>query len=466
MRSLLTRFRSFLPVVLPVLWPLGAGAGIQVTHERVRSDEATAGYEFRTVPRPMVNDAAAGAVFRVIQGTPDANGAGVDVLKDGQVAPDEDSPSRSFFFRAGSGGGRLLVDLQEVLEITQVNSFSWHAGERGPQVYTLYGASGGEPGFSLEVGEAADPTSAGWTRLASVDTRPGDFDDFGGQYGVCVADSAAGTALGRFRHLLFVVGPTHSQGPFGQTFFSEIDVVRSNGPAPEYVKGAGGGEGIRVVEIDEGRTRILIDTSAAPDLASWVDSELVPVIREWYPEIVRMLPSPGYEAPRRVTIVFVTEGEGVAAASGARVTCWAKWFRANLEGEAKGAVVHELVHVVQQYRRRGNRGGGGGGGTRPPGWLVEGIPDYIRWFRFEPRTGGAHIRPEAVGRVRFDGSYRVSANFLNWVTSEYGPQVYRELNAAMREGRYQERLWQDLTGHTAEELGAAWKADLLRQRSR
>lgn len=69
-----------------------------------------------------------------------------------------------------------------------------------------------------------------------------------------------------------------------------------------------------------------------------------------------------------------------------------------------------------------------------------------------------------MARVRHDGSYRVSANFLHWVTCEYGPQVYRELNAAMREGRYRATLWQDLTGHTPAELEEAWKADLTRQR--
>ena len=152
----------------------------------------------------------------------------------------------------------------------------------------------------------------------------------------------------------------------------------------------------------------------------------------------------------------------MAATSGAKVTCWAKWFRANLKGEGKGAILHELVHVVQQYGRARRREGGGG---RPPGWLVEGIPDYIRWFRYEARSQGALIPPGAVGRVRYDGSYRISANFIHWVTCEHGPRVYRELNAAMREGRYRTELWKELTGVSLEDLGAAWKADLGRQRA-
>ena len=35
-----------------------------------------------------------------------------------------------------------------------------------------------------------------------------------------------------------------------------------------------------------------------------------------------------------------------------------------------------------------------------------------------------------------------------------------KLNAAIREGRYSENLWKDLTGATVQDLGQTWKADL------
>lgn len=431
--------------------------------EHLGADEAAAGWELRSVPRPAANDAGSRAAVRLVRGTRDPNGGGPEVLCDGRVPTEQDQPAASFFFQAGSKGGCLLLDLQSVIAVAGVRTYSWHAGERAPQVYTLYAAAGTEPGFSTEIPEGGQPTAQGWTRIASVDTDPKDLDRMGGQYAVAIADSEAAADLGRFRYLLFEVRPTSAPGPFGQTFLGEIDVIDRNGAPLEFVGAdrAAGGEHRRVVELDGGRTRIVLDSSGAPDLASWVETELVPMVREWYPEIARMLPSAGYEAPRQVTLGFTNEGEGVAATSGTRVTCWTKWFRANLQGEAKGAVLHELVHVVQQYGRGRNRAPGA---SRPPGWLVEGIPDYIRWFRYEPRSGGALIRPESVDRVRYDGSYRVSANFLNWVTQEYGPRVYRELNAAMREGRYREELWKELTGHTPPELGEAWKADLARQR--
>ena len=38
-------------------------------------------------------------------------------------------------------------------------------------------------------------------------------------------------------------------------------------------------------------------------------------------------------------------------------------------------MVHETVHCVQQYRTRNNAH-----------WLVEGIADYIRFFKYEPSS--------------------------------------------------------------------------------
>jgi hypothetical protein len=54
----------------------------------------------------------------------------------------------------------------------------------------------------------------------------------------------------------------------------------------------------------------------------------------------------------------------------------------------------------------------------------------------------------------------VSANFLDWVTETYGREIVPKLNAAAREGTYDDALWKELTGHTVEELGDAWKASL------
>src|SRR5262245_51582245 len=87
-----------------------------------------------------------------------------------------------------------------------------------------------------------------------------------------------------------------------------------------------------------------IDTSEAPYLTDWTAKDLAPVIEKWYPKIVKMLPSEGFAAPRSFRITFSATDRGVAATRGTSIECGAPWFRENLKGEAKGAVVHELVH--------------------------------------------------------------------------------------------------------------------------
>jgi len=53
------------------------------------------------------------------------------------------------------------------------------------------------------------------------------------------------------------------------------------------------------------------------------------------------------------------------------------------------------------YRGRGN-----------PGWLVEGIADYIRWFKSEPESQRPRPNP---AKAKYTDSYRTTAAFLNYV---------------------------------------------------
>ena len=431
-------------------------AEVQVTVGHHPPGEATAEFRFEKMPCPSRNDAATEAAFVVIDGGGDRNGGPLDRLRDGKVPTEEDQPAENFFFAAGTAGGRLRIDLGQVIDVAQVNTYSWHPNTRGPQVYTLYLADGNVEGFNSIPQAGVDPGACGWTRIAAVDTRPTQGRG-GGQYAVSISDSTG--VLGRARYVLFDVSRTEADDPFGNTFYSEIDVVAADaGPALPAVPAIEPAGPIQqhTVETEDGRYRIVIDTTAAPDLTEWARGELAPVVRQWYPRIVDMLPSEGYQAPTQLSIVF-RDMQGVAATSGTRVHCAARWFRGQLKGEAKGAVVHELVHVVQQYglARRANRNA-----TRTPGWLVEGIADYIRWFLYEPETRGAEISAAGLSRARYDASYRVSANFINWVVENHDKDLVRKLNAAARQGRYSDALWKEYTGHTVEELGEQWKQSL------
>ncbi len=205
-------------------------------------------------------------------------------------------------------------------------------------------------------------------------------------------------------------------------------------------------EKVELVTIGDGPYRFTVDTTQAPDLEEWTKESLIPVIKEWYPKIVEMLPGKDYKAPETFRIKFDTSYKGVAATMGTLVVCDPTWYRRELKREALGSVVHELVHVVQQYGRQ-----------RVPGWLTEGVADYIRWYLYEPESKGCEIKPDAAERVRHNQSYRVSANFLNWVVSAHDKELIPELNAALREGRYAPDFWNQRTRKDLETLAADWK---------
>jgi hypothetical protein len=194
---------------------------------------------------------------------------------------------------------------------------------------------------------------------------------------------------------------------------------------------------------------IVIDTSAAPDLKDWVENKLGPTLAEWYPKIVAMLPSDGYTPPKKFTVTL-RPGRGVAATGGTRVTANSDWLKREINREAVGAILHEEVHVVQQYGRV----------DRSLGWLVEGIPDYIRWYDFEPQSHGADIRPERAAQARYNAAYRPSANFLNFVSLKYDKDIVRKLNAALRQHKPVSEIddiWKDSTGKSVTDLAKEWK---------
>lgn len=426
-----------------------ASGEVSVISDHSDTESATPDFKFEKVPPPVHGDAATEATFRIVDGRRDPNSGDVRVLNDSRVPRGEDQPSANFFFRYGTEGGRLLVDLGKPVEIREVNTYSWHPDSRGPQVYQMYASTGSGEEFRQEPEGDVDPTTCGWKLIAKVDTR----EKGGGQHAVSI--TAGEGNFGAFRYLLFAMQRTEARDPFGNTFYSEIDVLDARGSG--VVPIASVQPARKVVEVTDGTYRISMDVTETPDLAEWVREELSPVVKEWYPKIVALLPSEGYSAPRRVRIFFSDTMRGVAATGGTRIRCAAGWYRRNLEGEALGSVVHELVHVVQQYGRAGRRGGST---TRPPGWLVEGIADYIRWFLYEPETRGAEISRRSLGRAQYNRSYRVSANFIDWVTRTHDKDIVLKLNAAAREGRYKEELWKEYTGRTVEELGKEWKAQL------
>lgn len=121
----------------------------------------------------------------------------------------------------------------------------------------------------------------------------------------------------------------------------------------------------------------------------------------------------------------------------------------NLDGEAVGAVVHELVHVVQQYgQRRSDRG------LPAPFWLTEGIADYVRWFLYEPDSCGAGVVDPS--EAKLTAGYRVTANFLHWLTAKHADAVPL-INQALRTGAYDDQFCRQHFGSSLAEFARQWQ---------
>jgi hypothetical protein len=186
------------------------------------------------------------------------------------------------------------------------------------------------------------------------------------------------------------------------------------------------------------------DATAAPQMKDWLD-KVARVCEQQYPMICEELKSDGFKPPRRVTLTLDKDDDGVAATSGSHITAAVRYFTAHPDDV--GAMVHETAHVVQDYGDRDN-----------PGWLVEGIADYIRFFKYEPGKVG-RISPS---RARYEAGYRESAAFLAYVADKYDKELVRKINALLRAGKYRDEVFKELTGKTVGELGAEWKASLRR----
>ncbi len=223
-------------------------------------------------------------------------------------------------------------------------------------------------------------------------------------------------------------------------FYSKIDAIDAAPPAAPLA--------VAPVPAAKGpvKNEIAIDYAETPELKDWVETKLRPTLEKWYPIIVASLPSKDFVAPQRLTVTFKKQMRGVAHTAGTHVVCAGPWFKANLNGEAPGAVVHELVHVVQQIHNRNS-----------PGWLIEGSADYIRWFKYEPKSKRPRPNPR---RAKVTDGYRTTAAFLNYLSEKYDKQIVAKLNAAMREANYTEELFKEYTGKGLDELWQEYVATL------
>jgi hypothetical protein len=188
--------------------------------------------------------------------------------------------------------------------------------------------------------------------------------------------------------------------------------------------------------------RIRVDTRETPDLAEW-GQQAGEHCAEWYGRIAALLPSDGFQPYGEVTLIFRADMGGVAVTGGNNIFIAAQFVRKHRDDF--GMVIHELVHVVQAYPPGG------------PGWLVEGIADYIRLTHFEPKAPRPMLDP---AKARYTDAYKTAALFLEWAEKNGHPGLVAGLNAALRQQRYRAEVWEKLTGKTVDQLWADFAATL------
>jgi len=430
------------------LWAgLSVRAEVKVLMEH--NAEGDPAFKFKNVPGPVKGDAAEGnrLRFSIVDGASDGNGSNIRALNDGRLPDSDDDPGNNFFFAAGSEGGRLGLKLGSAIDVKQVNTYSWHTERRAPQVYHLYASDGTAAGFEAAPKRPLDPEKCGWKLIAKVDTTK-QYELAGGQYGVSISDDSG--SLGKYQYFLFDVFKT-SDDQYGHTFYSEIDVRAVNPATPE--KPAGPEPVVRPVTFT-----YELDTTQAPDLKEWAETKLKAAIDQWYPVWVDGLASDGFSAPKHFKITFKPMG-GVAGTGGTDVEVSEKWIkdqnaRPGDWNEAIGSVLHELVHVVQQY------GSDRPGAGRTPGWMTEGIADYFRWFHYEPAAHRPRMTAQSAARAHYSDAYQTTAGFLEYVCKEYNHEFVTRINAAIREHRYSADLWTEYTGMSVGDLWAAYVKSL------
>lgn len=177
----------------------------------------------------------------------------------------------------------------------------------------------------------------------------------------------------------------------------------------------------------------LVVTNDAADLKDW-GNKAGTLCVEWFPKIVALLPSEGFAAAKEVTLYFDPAMKDVAHAANGKITISAAFVRSHPDD--LGMVVHELTHVAQSYSNGG------------PGWLVEGIADYIRIVHFEPQDP----RPKLTRLASYKDAYKTTAMFLDWIEKHHATGFVVRMNASLRQGKYSDELWSKLTGKTVDEL--------------
>lgn len=187
----------------------------------------------------------------------------------------------------------------------------------------------------------------------------------------------------------------------------------------------------------------LIFINKSKDFDSKVGEKLKQVFFINYPKQVKLY---NKEASRKVIFVIDPEYDGIAAAGGGVIRFNPEWFKKN-PGDID-IVTHETMHLVQSYPH--------GAG---PGWITEGIADYIRYTMGVDNKGANWSLPDYKDSHKYTDAYRITARFFVWLDKKKKKGFIRTLDQHMRSKTYSEEFWTRYLGKSIDELWKEYSAN-------
>ena len=170
---------------------------------------------------------------------------------------------------------------------------------------------------------------------------------------------------------------------------------------------------------------------------------LLDIIFKVYPKLVTDFNS---AATKELRVKIDTAYNGVAYAQNDKVTISSKWL--DQRPEDLDLMTHELMHIVQSYPA----------GTGP-GWLTEGIADYVRHVYGVDNARAKWSLPHYDSNQNYSDSYRITARFLVWMTQRFDEKLVKNLDHNLRNKTYSPESWKQFSGKTLDELWSLYKKD-------
>jgi len=199
------------------------------------------------------------------------------------------------------------------------------------------------------------------------------------------------------------------------------------------------------VAVPKRAVKVEVDFSAAPECEAFA-KRAGKLVEEWFPRLRELLASEGEPPLAEVVKLSFVPMKGVASTSGSHIKVSADWVTKRAPNDY-GMVIHELVHVVQDYQGTGE------------GWVTEGIADYVRDRWFEPGARTARINPD---QASYRDGYTTAGAFLMWIEDHKCREIVPMLNAASRQRKPVLAVFPALTG---QDVDALWHEFIAARRT-